>query len=67
METDFRKIFEFFSGGDEYLTAQELEAGLARLGDSMKERDVNQIFIELDLNFNGYISFETFLEAIVRD
>jgi Ca2+-binding EF-hand superfamily protein len=37
------------------------------LGESLKDKEVNQIFVELDLSFNGYINFETFLEAMVRE
>ena len=65
VEREMRKVFYFFSGGEEVLTAADLRGGMERLGEGLKEREVNQILLEMDLNSDGYIDFETFLEAMM--
>jgi Ca2+-binding EF-hand superfamily protein len=65
VERELRRVFEFFSGGEDVMTAQDLRSAMERLGESLKEREINQILGDLDLNSDGYIDFETFLEAML--
>lgn len=65
VERELRRVFEFFSGGEDVMTAQDLRSAMERLGETLKEREINQILTDLDLNSDGYIDFETFLEAML--
>lgn len=57
VEKDFRNIFNYFSSGEEFISASDLKNGLQRLGTGLKEKEINSIFKELDLNCDGFISF----------
>lgn len=57
VERELRKVFYFFSAGEEVLAAADLRSGMERLGEGLKERELNQILQEMDLNSDGYIDF----------
>ena len=57
VERELRRVFQFFSAGEDFLTAQDMRTALERLGENLKQREINQILVDMDLNSNGYIDF----------
>ncbi len=47
------------------LTTINLKEGFIKLGETIKDRDIDRIFLELDLDADGAINFEEFLAAMV--
>lgn len=61
-ESQARNLFrELDENGDGVLSLGELEKGLSRLG-----LDVEELFVQLDVNHSGYVNYTEFLTAAVN-
>lgn len=57
-EGEFKKVFEYFDTKNRNkLTAMDLKEGFVKLGENVRDRDVDKIFLELDLDADGAIDF----------
>lgn len=59
------KAFKMFDkDGNGLITKQELLEGLNRLGESMNEKDILELIEAADLDGDGNINFEEFVELM---
>ena len=59
-------MFEYFDCKKRNkLTSIELKEGFSKLGETVKDKDIDRMFLELDLDADGAIDFEEFLAAMI--
>jgi Ca2+-binding EF-hand superfamily protein len=63
---EINKVFEYFDAKKRNkLTAIDMKEGFSKLGETVKDKDIDRIFLELDLDADGAIDFEEFLAAMI--
>lgn len=64
---EFREAFSLFDkDGDNTITTKELGTVMRSLGQEPTEQDLSDMIGEVDVNGNGTIDFEEFLEMMAR-
>ncbi len=63
---EIKKVFDYFDNKKiNRLTTMELKEGFQKLGENVKGKEIDRMFLELDIDADGAIDFEEFLAAMI--